>query len=197
MRKTIFVAPWWAVASVCTLAPLATAVAVLAQEPTSPPKIAVINVGRLLEESAAGQEALSRLKTIQEQKGVEARGLEQEMKELRDRINDGRLSLSEERLAEMQRELEEKIIAYRRFQDDAQREFQEVQGETFEAIQSQVMPIITSVGTEFGYTLIFNKFESGLVFAQEEVDITNLILERFNEEAGGAAEPKPEPDPAE
>jgi outer membrane protein len=119
------------------------------------------------------------------------------MKELRDRINDGRLSLSEERLAEMQRELEEKIIAYRRFQDDAQREFQEVQGETFEAIQSQVMPIITSVGTEFGYTLIFNKFESGLVFAQEEVDITNLILERFNEEAGGAAEPKPEPDPAE
>jgi outer membrane protein len=197
MRKTIFVARWWAVASVCTLALLATAAASLAQGPASAPKIAVINVGRLLEESAAGREALSRLKTIQEQKGAEARGLEQEMKELRDRINDGRLSLSEERLAEMQKELEEKIIAYRRFQDDAQREFQEVQGQTFEQIQNQVMPIITAVGTEFGYTLIFNKFESGLVFAQEEVDITNLILERFNEATGGAAEPVQESEPSE
>jgi outer membrane protein len=197
MRNTILVARWWAVASVCILALLATAAAALAQEPTSSPKIAVINVGRLLEESAAGQEALSRLKTIQEEKGAEARSLEQEMKELRDRINDGRLSLSEERLAEMQKELEEKIIAYRRFQDDSQRELQEVQGRTFEGIQSQVMPIITSVGTEFGYTLIFNKFESGLVFAQEEVDITNLILERFNEVTGVAAEPDPGSEPAE
>jgi len=153
---------------------------VLAQE-TSVPKIGVINVGRLLEESAAGQAALLQLRNLREQKGAEATAQEDEIKSLRDRINEGSLSLSEERLASMRKELEDKVIAYQRFQDDAQRDFQKLQVDIFEGIQNQVMPVITAAGEEFGYTMIFNKFESGLVFAVEDVDITDLILERFNQ----------------
>ncbi|MDH3255892.1 MAG: OmpH family outer membrane protein [Acidobacteriota bacterium] len=146
-------------------------------------KFGVINVGRLLEESQAGQEALQRLKNLREQKEAEAKGQEDKIKGLRDRINEGRLSLSEEKLAEMQKELEEQIISYQRFQDDAQREFQKLQVGIFENIQRQVMPIITAAGKEQGFTMIFNKFESGLVFAVEEIDITDLILEKFDASA--------------
>ena len=35
---------------------------------------------------------------------------------------------------------------------------------------------------------VFNKFESGLVFAVSEIDITDLILERFNETMEQASE---------
>jgi len=35
------------------------------------------------------------------------------------------------------------------------------------------------------YTVIFNKFSSGLLFAKEEVDITDLILERYNSATAG------------
>ena len=160
-----------------------------AQE-TAAPKIAVINVGQLLEESAAGQAALLRLRDLREQKEAEATAQEDQIKSLRDRINEGSLSLSEERLAIMRKELEDKVIAYQRFQDDAQRDFQKLQVEIFDDIQRQVMPVITAAGEEYGYTMIFNKFESGLVFAVPEVDITDLILERFNK----AAEQAPEVD---
>ncbi len=35
------------------------------------------------------------------------------------------------------------------------------------------MPVINQVGKEQGYTLIFRKFESGLIYADEAVDITD------------------------
>ena len=34
------------------------------------------------------------------------------------------------------------------------------------------MPVINQVGKELGYTLIFRKFESGLIYADEAIDIT-------------------------
>ena len=157
-----------------------TATGVAPAQDATVQKIGVINVGRLLEESASGQAALLRLRSLREQKEAEATSKEEEIKTLRDRINEGSLSLSEERLTVMRKELEDKVIAYQRFQDDAQREFQKLQVDIFEDIQRQVIPVITAAGEEYGYTMIFNKFESGLVFATDEIDITDLILERFN-----------------
>lgn len=46
------------------------------------------------------------------------------------------------------------------------------------------MPIIEQAGQEFGYTLIFNKFQSGLVYADEAADITPLIIQRFDAAKG-------------
>jgi outer membrane protein len=151
-------------------------------------KIGVINVGRLLEESAAGRTAMERLRSLREAKEAEAKSLETQITELRDRVNEGSLSLSEERLAELRKELEDKVISYQRFQDDAQREFQKLQVEIFESIQAQVMPIITAAGEDLGFTMIFNKFESGLVFAVDEIDITDIILERFNASSASSGE---------
>lgn len=47
-------------------------------------------------------------------------------------------------------------------------------------------PIIEAAGAEGGYTLIFNKFQSGLVFAAEQVDITDEIIRRFDAAAASA-----------
>jgi hypothetical protein len=37
--------------------------------------------------------------------------------------------------------------------------------------------------------VIFNKFESGLVYASEAVDITDTVIKNFNDTAGAAAAP--------
>jgi Skp family chaperone for outer membrane proteins len=43
-----------------------------------------------------------------------------------------------------------------------------------------VFPIINTLGKEGGYTLIFNKFQSGLVYADEAIDITDLVIQRLD-----------------
>ena len=44
-----------------------------------------------------------------------------------------------------------------------------------------------ALGKEMGLALIFNKFESGLVYASEAVEITDTVIQRFNAAAGTPA----------
>ena len=163
-----------------------TALPTLAQpSATSTTTVAVIDVQRLVLESAKGQAALTRLRNLTEQKQAEADALQQEIQDLQTRVQAGRVSLSEERLAELEKELEDKIIGYQRFESDAEREMQEEQATAFADIENEMMPIITQAGEELQHTLVFNKFSSGLLFAKEEVDITDLILERYNAATAG------------
>src|SRR5690606_13392862 len=85
-------------------------------------KIAVIDVRRLVTDSVAGKEALARLKTLQDQKVAEARTKQEAIDALRKRLNEGRLSLAEDKIAELEKDLEDQVTAYRRFQEDAERE---------------------------------------------------------------------------
>jgi Skp family chaperone for outer membrane proteins len=148
-------------------------------------RVAVIDVQRLVLESAKGQAALERLRKLAEQKQGEADAIEQQVKDLQAQVQVGRGSLANDRLAALEKELEDKIIEYERFEDDAEREMKEEQAEAFGEIESEIMPIITRAGTELQYTLVFNKFSSGLLYAGEDVDITDLILERYNTVAAG------------
>ncbi len=107
--------------------------------------------------------------------------MRQAIQGLNDRLSEGGLSLSEEKLSKLRLELEQKEIEYRRFEDDANRELQQGQEKALRDFQRQVMPVIAEVGRDLGYTAIFNKFQSGLLYAPDEADITNLILQRFDQ----------------
>ena len=148
-------------------------------------RVAVIDVQRLVLESAKGQAALDKLRNLAEQKQGEADAIQQAVEDLQARVKVGRGSLSEAKLAELEKELEDKLIEYERFEDDAERAMQEERAEAFGEIENEIMPIITRAGTELQYTLIFNKFNSGLLYAGENVDITDLILERYNTVTAG------------
>lgn len=150
-------------------------------------KIAVIDVQKILTDSTSGQEVLKKLEQLRAEKAELLAGKKQELDEMRNRYEETRLTLAEDRIAEMEKDMEDLAIALRRAQDDAQRELEKRQREDFGRIEEAVMPIINAVGREFGYSLIFNKFQSGLVYADEAVDITDLVIERYNAAVAGAS----------
>jgi len=150
-----------------------------------PTRVGVIDVQRLVMESKTGKEVLDRLKNLREQKTAEGEALQQEAQDLQNRIQDSRLSLSEDRMVELEKELEDKLIELRRFADDADRILQQERDQAFARIEREVMPIISQVGAEQGFTLLFNKYESGLLYAADGVDTTNLILLRYDASVAG------------
>jgi outer membrane protein len=187
-------------AAVCAVALLASASAAVAQAPAAPApapapaarqagpiKIAVIDTEQILLSSQTGKKALADLKKLQEQKEGELRTRQQEIKDLQTKVADGRLSLAQDKLAEMDKQLEDKVIALRRYQDDATREMNKRKDEVLGGIDAKVMPVINQIGKEMGYTVIFRKFESGLIYADEAVDITPVIIQRLD---GGASQGK-------
>ncbi|MGD8440423.1 MAG: OmpH family outer membrane protein [Holophagae bacterium] len=142
--------------------------------------VAVIDVQRVVTESDPGKEALQKLKQLQDAKIDEGRGLQQELTALQDQMSKQRFTLSEERLAELSKEIEDKRIALQRFQDDAERELDEARRRELGGLEQRIMPVINDIGAERGFTLIFNKFQSGLVYADDAVDITDDVIRRFN-----------------
>ncbi len=142
--------------------------------------VAVIDVQRVVTESDPGKEVMQRLRGITDSKAQEGQRLQQELSELQEQFNKQRFTLSEVKQAEMSKQIEDKQIAIRRFQDDAQREVADAQRRELGGLEERIMPIINEVGQERGLTLIFNKFQSGLVYADEAVDITDEVIQRFN-----------------
>jgi outer membrane protein len=142
--------------------------------------MAVIDVNVLVQDSAAGKEAMSRMKKAQDEKVAQRKRLTDETATLQKQLETQRVTLTDAKIAELQKQIEDKGIALRRFDDDAQQQLQEAQKKELDALEKQIMPIIQEVGREMKLQMIFNKFQSGLVYADDGMDITDQVLRRFN-----------------
>lgn len=142
--------------------------------------VAVIDVQRVVEESAAGKEAMSRLRKLQEDKVAQGRKLSDELAALQRQLETQGQALSEAKVAELRKQIEDKQVELQRFRDDAQQELEEAKAKELANLEKQIMPIINEIGREKKFLLIFNKFQSGLVYADEAVDISEEVLRRFN-----------------
>ena len=161
--------------------PLLAAALLIGTPAAAQPKLAVIDIQTVVTESALGQQAQKELEQLQNSKrgALEAQG--QALLELRKKLEEGKLSLAPEKLTEMSEEYETKARELKRAEDDANRELQKRGEKLMGDIENKVLPIIDEVGKAEGYTLIFNKFRSGLLFADDAVDITRKVLDRLNQ----------------
>jgi outer membrane protein len=155
----------------------------------TPARVAVVDVQKVLTQSTAGKAAYEKLKKMQEDRLNKAKQMDEEMKKLDSDLATKRISLAEDKLAEMTKQLADKKIAMQRFAQDADREIGEARDRELQALQVKIEPVIDALGKEMGLALIFNKFESGLVYASDAIDITDAVVKRFNEAQGGAAAP--------
>ena len=168
-----------------SLAVAALALPTFAQ--SAPARVAVVDVNKVLMSSAAGKTAYERLKKLQDDRVAQAKKLDDEIASLDKEINEKKLTLSEEKLADMTKRLSDKKIAMQRFAQDADREVSEARDRELAALEGKIKPVIDSIGKEMGLAMIFNKFESGLVYASDAIDITDTVIQRFNSAAGTAS----------
>ena len=146
----------------------------------SPQKIGVIEVQRVVQESAIGKESLARVQKLQQSKQEELGKRQKELRDLEQKIQDQGKSLSEDAMEKLQKDYQAKALDLKRFQDDAQRELEETQRKELGELEKRIMPVIDSIAKEQGYTLVFNKFNSGLLFAGDVVDLTDSVITKFN-----------------
>jgi outer membrane protein len=148
---------------------------------TAPARVAVIDVQRVLTTSTAGKAAYDRLKKLQDDRMTRAQKMQEEMTALNNDINTKKLTLSEEKLADLQKQLADKQVALQRYGQDADKEITEARDRALQELEGKIKPVIDSLGKEMGLAAIFNKFESGLVYASDAIDITDTVIKRFNE----------------
>ena len=157
---------------------------VVAQD--APLKIAVVDVEVLVAESPQGRALQVRLEEFQTQTQAEMQRMQNDAQAIQQRITDGANSLSPDKIAELNKELEDASIALRRFRDDKQREGQKIQEEGLLGIEGILQPIFAEVRDEMGFDLILNRVPGVVLMISERVDITPLMVQRLNAVGGGS-----------
>lgn len=144
-------------------------------------KIAVVDLERVVALSPQGQALQHQLEGFQKQAQQQVENMNNKLKEIQRQAQDGANSLSEDKLAELQREYEDQTINIRRFTEEKQREGQQMQQKGLKEIEKQLEPVMKKIQTDYGYDLILNNTPGIVVMSSDKVDITQLVIDNLKQ----------------
>ena len=150
----------------------------LSAQESAATKFGVFNADRVMAESQAGQQALALFSQLRDQRVSELQSQQDEINNLRQQGLAA--DPNSPQAAQLQRQLEDRMLQLNRLQEDVQQELGNRQNELTGEITVRVGQIIDTLGQEEGYTLIFNSIQSGLVFVDPSMDITLEIIRRLD-----------------
>lgn len=148
---------------------------------------AFVNIQRIAGESAAGVTLAGKVQALNQQKVNELNEMNLALQASQQKLEAGATVLSVTAAAQLQKTIERQQIDIQRFTEDAQQEVANLQAQLQEEFQLRLSPVIQAVSTERGLHLLFSVVDSGLVWADQSLDITAEVIQRFD--AAGAAPP--------
>lgn len=160
-------------------------------------KLGYVDLQRALKEVGEGQQATAKLKAELDQKKSE---FENEQKKLREDslVLDRQASaMSEEVRVERMKQLQGRIMAISEKGQKLQVEFVEKERAELRKLFDKMNTIIEDIAAREGLTMVFEKTDSGLIFAPSSLDLTNELVRTYNEKhpvkGGKPAAPKDAP----
>jgi outer membrane protein len=174
------------IAGILVLCLLALPLSLLAQEKAV--KIGIINTNKIISESIEGKKFLNYLETKQKEKQTEIDAMRNKLQQDLEQFQRQQSSLSDEARLRKQSELNRRRTDLDRYIEDAEAEMQSIQRERFAQIQKKIIPIIQQIGSEQGFTLIFEA-NTGMLYVDVSVDITDQVITRFDQASSGSSQP--------
>ncbi len=162
---------------------------------------AYIDIARIASESTDGQAANARVQELSEQKVGEleatnnkvqerVNGMNQQLIEARQKLQQGQNVISVEAASSLQREISRLEVDIQRATQDSQAELQRMSQDAEAAVtelqqrlqgefQTKLIPAIDKMAAEKGLSFIFNAAQ-GLVWADPSLDLTEELIETLN-----------------
>lgn len=142
-------------------------------------KIGVINAQEIIAKTKRGMAIQKKLEALQKRKTAELQTLQEEIKKLeKDLLSP---ALNNETRERKSIEMQTKRTTLKRKYEDAQRDFQRESGKELAELEKQLIPLIENIGKSKGYTLIFDRARSGIVYLNSSVDITAEVVKVIDE----------------
>ncbi len=153
-------------------------------------KLGYVDLQRALMETEEGRKARADLKKVFDLKQKELDEQQTALKAGMEDLDKKRTLLPADKVrekeTEMQGKLEKVRQTYLRHQNELQAKEQEATGKIFERMQR----IINKIAGSENFTMIFDRVQSGLIFAKPHLDLTNEVIRRYNagegKDGGGA-----------
>jgi outer membrane protein len=171
------------------LVALGATVAALGQ--AQPSKVGVINIQSAIISTKDGQKAATELATKYEprRKQIEARSAE--VGSLKERLSKGANTISEDAKQGLVRDIDQKTRSLQRDTEDAQTEFDQEQNRVLQELGQKIMAVIDKYARDNGFVLILDvgAQQNPVLYASNNIDITNEIVALYDKNAPSAATP--------
>ena len=144
-------------------------------------KIGLVDLFRAVNESDQGKRAKSELEAIikGKQESLEEKG--KAIEKLKGELDKQAGVLSAEAKKGKEEEMERLTREYQRTVADSQNDIRKKEGELTGRIVKDLRDIVLSIAQEDKYTLILEKAEGLVLFADKSLDITDSVIKRFDE----------------
>lgn len=143
-------------------------------------KMAYVEVQRVLETSDPGKKAMGELTLKFEEMREELDRERADLEQMREEMQKQALVLSQDAQQDLEQELRTKVREFQEMFQAYQARMQQQEQEISEPIIDVLFDVINKYGEENDYTIIFDAQGSGIIYADEALNITEAIIEKLN-----------------
>jgi outer membrane protein len=148
-------------------------------------KIAYVDFQKAINQCEKGKKAKEKLARWSQKKQEQLNEKQNELKKLQEEITKQSMMLREESRLEKQQEYQIKLREVQRLFKDSQEEMRREELKLTRPILKELSKIVNEIGEKEGYTLIFLKEQSGILFAVSSLDITQKVVEIYDNRVRG------------
>jgi Skp family chaperone for outer membrane proteins len=152
-------------------------------------KIAIINSQKAFETSLEGKKALGQLQDLDTRIKGELQKQDDAIRLLENRLNTGRLTMTNDALLGIQADIDKKTTDRKRYEEDKTREAQQLSTNLIQKIRVEMVAVIEALAKERGLELVLDTATSGVVTASPTIDVTDEVVRRYDQTK--AATPPP------
>ncbi len=146
-------------------------------------KIGLVDPARLLNESSAGKKAKETLSVFSKNRQALIEVEEKELRRMEEDFVKQASVLSPAAKSEREQLFRRRMAEYQQKAAELSREVQEKQKEVLDGFREKVELIVQKVAKQQGLQVVIDKGKGGpAIYADDDLDITSLVLEEFNRE---------------
>lgn len=148
-----------------------------------PPAIGYVDVRKVMLESKAGKKNRAELEKMIKEKEGALKKEEQKLKAMQEAFQKDQLMMTDAQKQQKQKEFQEKAEAYQKLVRDAKQEVGKKDNEYTSRTLTEVRAIIADLARETKLNLVLETSESGLLYADEKMDLTRKVMEKYDAKA--------------
>ncbi|HZH03709.1 MAG TPA: OmpH family outer membrane protein [Myxococcaceae bacterium] len=157
-------------------------------------KVAYVDLQRALLEVEEGRQAKSRLQNVLEGKQKELDKEQEGLRKEKELLDKQASAMSEETRIQKQTELQKKLFDLAQKWEKGKQEMGNKERTELQGIFQKMDPIIATIAQREGLSMVFEKTDSGLVYAPASMDLTNELVRLYNDKhKAGKASAAPNP----
>ena len=142
-------------------------------------KIGYVDMQKAVQSTNAGKKAKKELEAEFEKRKKALQKKESDLKKMGEDLEKKAMVLSDDVRAKKQKEFQENMMEFQQNVQKNQHEIQEQEKKLTEPILKKLADVIGDIAKKENYTVILEKRENAVLWAQKDLDITDSVVKAF------------------